>query len=95
MDSADRDRKKAWKQGERDSARSAFPLPSNLLEAMFNEIEERTGNEGCDHSQRFTKQWLSDNQQPADDVLAWLKLHGGFCDCEVLANPYDHWMQNK
>ena len=95
MDSTDRDRKKAWKQRQRDAARSEFPLPSDLLEAMFSAIEEQVENDGCDHSHRFTKQWLKDNQQSPDQVVAWLEQHGGFCDCEVIANSYDHWMQNR
>ena len=95
MDSADRDRKKAWKEREREKARSAFPLSEVQLNSMFNTVEAQVEEGGCDHSHRFTKQWLSENQEPVDKVIDWLEEHGGYCDCEVLANAYDHWMQNK
>jgi len=95
MDSADRDRKKAWKQREREAARSTFPLPNDVLQAMFNSVEAQVEDSGCDHSHRFTRQWLSENQQPEDQIIGWLEAHGGYCDCEVAANAYDHWVQNK
>jgi hypothetical protein len=95
MDAADRDRKKAWKEREREAARSAFPLSNNFLELMFKAVEEQVEEGGCDHSLRLTMQWLAKQEQSPDRVVAWLKMHGGFCDCEVAANAYDHWMQNK
>jgi hypothetical protein len=95
MDSVDRDRKKAWKEREREAARSAFPLSNDHIEEMFKAVEEQVEEGGCDHSLRFTMQWLAKQQQPADKVIAWLEKHGGYCDCEVAANAYDHWMQNK
>jgi hypothetical protein len=95
MDSADRDRKKVWKQRGREAARSAFPLPDDQLQSMFRAVEAQIGEHGCDHSHRFTSEWLAENQQPVEKVVGWLEAHGGYCDCEVAANAYDHWMQNK
>lgn len=69
MDSADRDREKAWK--ERAAARAEFPLPESLLQAMFDTVEAQVEEHGCDHSHRFTKQLLSGNQQPEEKVLGW------------------------
>ena len=65
MDSADRDRKRAWKERERQTARATFPLPNDLLQSMFDEVATLVEGGGCDHSHRFTRQWLSENQQPA------------------------------
>lgn len=95
MDSADRDRKKLWKKQERELARFAFPLTETELHSMFSAVESQVERNGCDHSQRFTMQWLSENERDARKVIAWLEEHGGYCDCEVSANAYDHWMQNK
>lgn len=85
----------AWKIRERDNARSAFPLPNDLLDSMFKTVEKLVEENGCDHSHRFTTQWLSENRLSAEEVSGWLEAHGGFCDCEVSANAFDHWMQNK
>jgi len=50
---------------------------------------------GCDHTLHFTKQWIAKHGQVESSVLDWLKSHGGFCDCEVLANAADHWEQSR
>jgi hypothetical protein len=95
MNPADRDRKKAWKEQERQKAQAAFPIPSEILESLFAFVEAKVGKEGCDHTHRFTDRWLSENKQPRTPILEWLEEHGGFCDCEVIANAQDHWEQNR
>lgn len=54
MDSSDRDRKRAWKQRQRETASSVFPLPDDSLQSMFNAVETQVEERGCDHSHRFT-----------------------------------------
>lgn len=95
MNASDRDRKRAWKQQQQIAARESFPMADSLLESLFESVDEKVQVGGCDHTLRFTDAWLSANEQPAGKVLAWLKEHGGFCDCEVLANSADHWKQNR
>jgi hypothetical protein len=95
MDANDRDRKKAWKQQQRQHAKDAFPLSDALLEALFNAVDAQVEASGCDHTLRFTESWIAEHKQPAEKVLTWLREHGGFCDCEVLANAADHWEQNR
>ena len=90
-----RDRKGAWKAEQRQQAQAAFPIASAFLQSLFEHVEARVGSEGCDHTYRFTNEWLFDHQLPSIPVLAWLAEHGGFCDCEVVANARDHWKQNK
>jgi len=95
MDTTDRDRKKAWKIQQRKLAHDAFPIPDSLLEAMFKAVEAKVETMGCDHTLRFTESWIVENTQPEEKVISWLHEHGGFCDCEVLANAADHWEQNR
>jgi hypothetical protein len=95
MDSADRDRKKAWKAQQKAQARGAFPVPDEVLDALFRAVEADVEEHGCDHSLRFTERWIADNKQKREPMLAWLKDNGGFCDCEVAANTYEHWEQNR
>ena len=95
MNANDRDRKRAWKQQQQAAARESFPMADSLLESMFKSIDDKVQDRGCDHTLRFTKAWLSEHEQPAEKVLVWLHEHGGFCDCEVVANSADHWEQNR
>jgi hypothetical protein len=95
MNPADRDRKKAWKEQERQKAQAAFPLRNELLESLFAFVDAQVDKEGCDHTHRFTEKWVSENKQQRLPIFEWLEEHGGFCDCEVVANAQDHWEQNK
>jgi len=41
----------------------------------------------CDHTLRITETWLRNQDIPdANAVVEGLRNHGGYCDCEVLAN---------
>jgi len=85
MNASDQDRKKAWKLHQQKLAQDAFPVTVNA------QVERS----GCDHTLRFTQAWISEHSQPGTEILAWLREHGGFCDCEVLSNAADHWEQNR
>ncbi|MFG6466590.1 DUF2695 domain-containing protein [Pelomonas baiyunensis] len=95
MNTTDQDRKKAWKIQQKQLARDAFPIADGLLESLFDAVDAGVEQSGCDHSLRFTTSWLLERRQPKDKVLSWLREHGGFCDCEVLANAADHWEQSR
>ena len=95
MDDKKRELKKHWKKAERDAARSAFPLPDDKLEALFDAVEMAIEDAGCDHSLRATTEWLSANGVDIGAVVVWLENNGGFCDCEVVANARDHWEESR
>lgn len=95
MNSNDRDRKKEWILGQKLAARAALPMPEPLLESLFESVDASVQDAGCDHTLHFTKQWIAEHGQVESSVLTWLKSHGGFCDCEVLANAAGHWDQNR
>ncbi len=95
MDASDRDRKKDWKQQQRQLAQDAFPISDVLLGSLFEAVDAQVENSGCDHTLRFAQAWIAEHMQPETEILAWLREHGGFCDCEVLSNSADHWEQNR
>jgi hypothetical protein len=95
MDAEDRERKRNWKAHERAAARAAFPLSDELLQSLFDAVENSVAHQGCDHTRRFTEQWLLVHPDRRDRVIDWLEENGGFCDCEVAANAADHWEQNR
>ena len=95
MDQQDKERKRAWKVQQRDLSRAAFPLSNELLGGLFASVADQVELHGCDHSLRFTEEWIARNTQSRDPLIAWLEENGGYCDCEVVANALDHWEQNK
>jgi len=74
-----------------------LPFPRNSLLPLFKYIDEGWDEYGCDHTPRraigyLNKIGLPDDQQGA--VLAWLRDQGGACDCEILANVVERWVDD-
>jgi hypothetical protein len=38
----------------------------------------------------MTADWLDERGHDTESVFTWLDQHGGFCDCEILANVEQH-----
>ena len=93
MDSADRERKKAWRATEQRAARDAFPLPDEVLQSLFAHVGRAVDQDGCDHTLKATDAWITQRGAAREPVIAWLHDNGGYCDCEVVANAGDHWRQ--
>ncbi|MBL0220404.1 MAG: DUF2695 domain-containing protein [Myxococcales bacterium] len=87
MDKASKKRLKAQvREHQREAAMAALPLPVTELAAMFDMLDVELPLQGCDHSRRITKAWLTGRGHDVEAVFAWLDTQGGYCDCEVLAN---------
>jgi hypothetical protein len=95
MDDAARRLKKEWKRRQQAAARDAFPLDSPSLAALFDHVDAQLATQSCDHSLKTTRQWLDENVADPEPVLSWLREHGGYCDCEVVANAADHFESNR
>ena len=96
MDKAERKRlKQQLRDQQRSAALRALPLTISDLEAMFHSLDIELGRQGCDHSRRLTQAWLVGRGCELETVFAWLDEHGGFCDCEVLANVGQHFDEIK
>ncbi len=68
-------------------------LTANQAAALFDFLEIRIQEEGCNHSRRFTQAWLDENIDftQHDAILTELDDMGGYCDCEVLLNCYEDY----
>lgn len=95
MESDARNLKKQWLAEQMASARTAFPLSTEQLKCLFQDVRQEIDNVGCDHTRRLTDKWLSDRRIPPAKVFAWLDENGGYCDCEVVANAGDHFDTNR
>jgi hypothetical protein len=75
---------------ERAESRVAFPIAADALTALFDAIDEALSTQPCDRTRRNAQAWLTSHGHPVETTFAWLDEHGGFCDCEVLANVKQH-----
>ncbi len=78
------------KKRERQLAEARMPISRRDLCALFDHLDVALGG-GCDHSLRFTRQFLAAQSLSESDVLPWLEEYGGYCDCEVLGNVQNEW----
>lgn len=64
-----------------------------LARELFEYLEEQLDNSCCDHTLRYTEQWLKDNisQEMIESVITEITDMGGYCDCEVLLNCYEDY----
>ena len=95
MDRSDKEKKKAWKAEQKLQARAAFPLDEIELAKLFEFVDSELRKQVCDHTLRITQQWIKNSGNSESSIIPWLEDAGGYCDCEVLSNSYDHFMQNR
>jgi hypothetical protein len=92
MDKTSRKRlKRQLRDQERRAALRALPLAIPELDAMFGMLDMELPLDPCDHTRRLTQAWLVSRGHSVESVFTWLDEHGGFCDCEVLANVKQHF----
>ena len=91
---AEQERRKALvrevAQRQRAKVKAAMPLSPERLSGLFDYLDDALAG-GCDHSLKLTRQFLQAHSLPESTVVPWLGSHGGYCDCEVLANVEQEW----
>ena len=78
---------------ERRDAEAKLPAPKSVLKELFEWVDAKIEEEGCDHTLRHTASFLNDRNLPDKEVVAWLREEGGYCDCEVVANAGDRFRE--
>lgn len=85
--------KQALRQAEHERFRSSLPLTPDLLRALFDYIDNQLGESECDNTLKHTALFLSQRKLESVRVISWLESLGGFCDCEVLANVQERFLE--
>lgn len=76
-------------QTQKEAERHSLPFDLALFHKLLDKLDYTIGINGCDHTLRYTISFLKDNNLPLASSIDWLRSHGGYCDCEVLANIED------
>jgi hypothetical protein len=77
------------KKQDRARLEAELPMSRDQFKKLFDQLDQKVSEMGCDHTLLHTRQFLKESALPEDDVVRWLADHGGYCDCEVLANVED------
>jgi hypothetical protein len=70
---------------------ASLPISSEKLEDLFDFLYYKLENEECEHSSKFTMQFLMESKLPFPKIVAWLNENGGDCDCKVMENIESEW----
>jgi len=80
---------KKYAQEQKNVLTNSLPFSTRLFEQLFDYLDEKLGEDGCDDTLKYTIKFLEDNNLPIEKSLDWMEKNGGYCDCEVLANIED------
>jgi hypothetical protein len=76
------------RQQERARLDASLPMPREQLSGLCDHLDQALAP-GCDHTLRFTRDYLRGEGLSEDRILPWLVELGG--GCEVLANVEEHF----
>ena len=70
-----------------------LPAGKDEFEALFDYLELKLKGQPCDHTSRFTMQFLMQKMMNFPKVSAWLSQNGGYCDCKILEEIAVPWRE--
>ena len=83
------------KKASKKSVKEEKQLVLNRAQAigLIGYVEDMVSAHGCDHTLRYTMQWLQEALEPdeVEKALAEIRDMGGYCDCEVTLNCYEEY----
>jgi len=88
-----RKRIKAWENEQQALERAQLPLDDDVIESLFAAVDVQLNDEPCDHTRSKADAWLASRGLDVAVVGRWLGRTGGYCDCEVVSNSKDAWLQ--
>ena len=68
-------------------------LSVEQVASLFEYVEGKLDETGCDHSKKHTLKWIERNipAEQREAVVAEIEEMGGYCDCEVMMNCYEDY----
>ncbi len=64
--------------------RKSLPIEEKLFPRLFEFIDSKVANQGCNHDFTFTKEFCQNHRIDSNLLLDWIVAQSQACDCEVL-----------
>ncbi len=91
----DKNEKKALLQAWKAKQNKAYILNKSNAKSLFGYIEKCLDKAPCNHTLCHTMKWLRKKYPTEDEIvnqiLSEIQEDGGYCDCEVVLNCYEHY----
>ena len=90
-DKSEKERRKQIKDDLKKRAdqvfESSLPMSRDNFKKLFDHLDVYLTDKDCHNTNSLTKTFLlQSHNENVDEVFEWLADHGGYCDCEILAN---------
>jgi len=70
-----------------------LPASKVQFDSLFDYLEMKLERTECDHTSRFTMQYLMQKMMDFGKVSGWLSLNGGYCDCKIVEEIAVPWRE--
>jgi hypothetical protein len=70
-----------------------LPATKEQLDRLFDYLEMKLEKEPCNHTSRFTMQFIMQNMMDFGKVSGWLSQNGGYCDCKIMEEIAPLWWE--
>jgi len=70
-----------------------LPATKEQFERLFAFLEMKLASQSCDHTSRFTMQYMMQKMMNFGKVSGWLSQNGGYCDCKILEEIASPWRE--
>ena len=68
-----------------------LPATRKQFDGLFDYLENKIEAQGCDHTSRFTMQYMMQKMMNFPKVSGWLSQNGGYCDCKTVEEIAGPW----
>ncbi|MFV0389719.1 MAG: DUF2695 domain-containing protein [Pyrinomonadaceae bacterium] len=68
-----------------------LPASKQQFDELFAFLEAKIAQNGCDHTSRYTMQFMMQRMMNFAKVSGWLSQNGGYCDCKILEEIAVPW----
>jgi hypothetical protein len=68
-----------------------LPAGKEDIEELFDYLEDTLERRDCNHSLRYSMQFIMENRLNFPKVSGWLSSNAASCDCEVLQRIMPEW----
>jgi len=84
--------KRQWQLEQQRKFEESLPMSREQFTHLFDQLDGCLEEQGCNHTNTLTMNILDDMKVTnKEEVIEWLREHGGYCDCEVLWNVEEYF----
>ena len=69
----------------------SLPDEQETISELLNYLEDHLYDEECNHSLRYSMQYMMERNLNFPKLTGWLNDNGGYCDCKVMEQIAPEW----